>query len=154
MSLSETVVHPAPVPATDVRGPATSRPHFVASASGSSRLAAVEALDFLSAEYRELYATSAATVFQAPLWMHRLHTQLAPRLGARPHTIAVRDRESGALQAVIALVAQKSMGVTLLQPADFGTCDSNAIVASARDIGGDGRRRRADRRDRRSSVGG
>ena len=93
--------------------------------------AAVETLDFLSAEYRDLYAASAATAFQAPLWMHHLHTQLAPRLGARAHTIVVRDRDSGRLLAVIPLVGQKSLGVTMLQPADFGACDSNAVVASA-----------------------
>ena len=97
----------------------------------TDRRVEVEAdFDFLSAEYRALYAASAATAFQAPLWMHHLHHRLGPALGARQHTVTVRDA-AGMLLAVFPFVIQRSSGVTLLQPADFGVCDYNAVVAEA-----------------------
>ena len=97
----------------------------------TERRVEVEAdFDFLSDEYRALYAASAATAFQAPLWMHHLHRKLAPALGARQHTVTVRD-ERDRLLAVFPFVIQRSSGVTLLQPADFGVCDYNAVVADA-----------------------
>lgn len=85
--------------------------------------------DFLSAEYRSFYNPSRATAFQAPLWLDRIHHVLAPGLNAVQHTITVRDRSTGTLRAVIPLVVQKTMGVSLMQPADFGVCDYNAVVA-------------------------
>lgn len=85
--------------------------------------------DFLSSEYRDLYASSAATAFQAPLWMHMVHSRLAPGLNARQHTLVVRDRSDRSLLAVLPFVLQKSMGMEILQPADFGVCDYNSVVA-------------------------
>lgn len=87
------------------------------------------AFDFLSDEYRDFYRPGRATAFQAPLWMHMLHTRLAPGLGATQRTVTVRDRLSGALVAVLPMIAQRSAGVTIVQPADFGVCDYNSVVA-------------------------
>jgi len=87
-----------------------------------------EDFDFLSRSYAELYSQSAATAFQAPLWMHHLHTRLAPRLAAQPLTLTIRDRDG--LVAVLPLVQQRANGVSIVQPADFGVCDYNAPVAT------------------------
>ncbi len=130
MILSKSVAAKEKISAFDPAEVQASNLRRAAPSAGAARLAAVEVLDFLSAEYRALYAASAATAFQAPLWMHHLHAQLAPRLDAKAHTIVVRDRESRRIEAVIPLVAQKSLGITMLQPADFGVCDSNAVVAA------------------------
>jgi CelD/BcsL family acetyltransferase involved in cellulose biosynthesis len=85
--------------------------------------------DFLSAEYRGFHNLERATVFQAPLWLDTIHRRLAPALGAAPYTLTVRNRRDKALLAVIPLVVQKTAGVSILQPADFGVCDYNCIVA-------------------------
>src|SRR5262249_41447183 len=69
------------------------------------------------------------TAFQAPLWMDRMHRQLAPALEAQQKTITVRDRNDGSLLAVFPMITQRSSGVTIMQPADFGLCDYNCAVA-------------------------
>lgn len=84
--------------------------------------------DFLSAEYRAFYNLRRATVFQAPLWLDSIHRQLMPFLSAQQYTITIRDHDQ-ALIAVIPLVLQRSARITILQPADFGVCDYNAVVA-------------------------
>jgi CelD/BcsL family acetyltransferase involved in cellulose biosynthesis len=91
---------------------------------------AVEAdFDFLSAEYRSLHNLRRATVFQAPLWLDAIHRKLVPQLSATQYTVTIRNRHDKALLAVIPLVVQKSSGLCILQPADFGVCDYNCIVA-------------------------
>jgi CelD/BcsL family acetyltransferase involved in cellulose biosynthesis len=85
--------------------------------------------DFLSDEYRDLYARSGATAFQAPLWMSMLHRSLAPRLSAKQHTITARRIVDGHLVAVMPFVIQRTSGVSMVLPADFGLCDYNALVA-------------------------
>ena len=84
--------------------------------------------DFLSAEYRTLFSPGRGTAFQAPLWLDHLHRRLGPALVARQHTITVRDALSRDLIAVLPMVVQRSRGVTIIQPADFGICDYNSIV--------------------------
>lgn len=84
--------------------------------------------DFLSDEYRAFYGPDRATAFQAPLWMHMLHRQLAPKLNAKQHTLTVRNRGDGGLLALIPLVLQRAGGVKILQPADFGVCDYNCVI--------------------------
>jgi CelD/BcsL family acetyltransferase involved in cellulose biosynthesis len=86
--------------------------------------------DFLSEAYAKFYGTSDATAFQAPLWMHAIHRDLAPNLGARQYTITVRRRDDHGLMAVFPFVTQKGMAVTMVTPADFGVCDYNAVVAT------------------------
>ena len=84
--------------------------------------------DFLSAEYRAFFNLSRGTVFQAPLWLASIHGRLAPALSATQYTMTVRARSDGSLIAVAPLIIQKSTGIRILQPADFGVCDYNAIV--------------------------
>lgn len=99
--------------------------------SGLDVTVAVEPqFDFLSDEYRALYAQAAATAFQAPLWMHRVNTRLAPAKGARPYTVTIRNRSDNALLAVFPLALQKTVAATLVVAADFGVCDYNAPVAT------------------------
>ena len=94
------------------------------------RLSASVAADFnfLSPEYRALFAASGATAFQSPLWLHSLYAVLARGMDARPHVVTLRDR-AGRLRMVIPLVLQRAAGVGILQPADLGVSDYNAIVA-------------------------
>jgi CelD/BcsL family acetyltransferase involved in cellulose biosynthesis len=88
--------------------------------------------DFLSTEYRALHSLRRATAFQAPLWLDAIHRRLAPHLSATQYTLTIRNRHDRALIAVIPLVVQKSSGLSILQPADFGVCDYNCIVAEPR----------------------
>ena len=87
------------------------------------------AFDFLSDEYRAFFNLDRGTVFQAPLWLATIHRRLLPGLAARQYTVTVRCRSDGRLLVVIPFVIQKSAGIDILQPADFGVCDYNAIVA-------------------------
>lgn len=87
--------------------------------------------DFLSPEYRAFFRPARATAFQAPLWLDMIHRRLAPNLNATQHTITIRDRTTRQLLAVLPLVLQRAMGLKILQPADFGVCDYNAIVGDA-----------------------
>ena len=89
--------------------------------------------DFLSEEYCGFFSLNRGTVFQAPLWLASIHRRLVPALSARPYTMTVRSRGDGGLLALIPFVIQKSAGINILQPADFGVCDYNAIVGD-RDV--------------------
>jgi CelD/BcsL family acetyltransferase involved in cellulose biosynthesis len=84
--------------------------------------------DFLSEEYRSFYRAGRATAFQAPLWLHMIHERLAPALSASQRTLTLRTRGSGELVAVFPFVIQRARGLRILQPADFGVCDYNAVV--------------------------
>lgn len=86
--------------------------------------------DFQSSAFRDLYAVSKATAFQAPLWLHTIHKLLVSNLNARQYTVTVRNRADGALLAVFPFVLQKAFGITMVQPADFGVCDYNAVIAT------------------------
>ncbi|MBB3998783.1 GNAT family N-acetyltransferase [Aureimonas pseudogalii] len=117
---------------------AATRPATLANAFRLDRVPAVSDatievepnFDFLSPAYGQLFAGSAATAFQSPLWMDRLHRQLAPAVGAQALTIVVRERQTGELLAVLPFMLQRKMGITIVQPADFGVCDYNSVVAS------------------------
>jgi CelD/BcsL family acetyltransferase involved in cellulose biosynthesis len=86
------------------------------------------AFDFASPEYRAFFDLSRGTVFQAPLWLDSIHRTLGPALGARQHTITLRNRYDRSLVAVIPLMVRRSTGIAIIQPADFGVCDYNAVV--------------------------
>ena len=101
-----------------------------AEAGSASTVARIENdFDFLSSEYNNLFQRSAASAFQSPLWLHLIYTVLAPKLGAKPHIVAVRHRKSGALKMIIPLVIQRALEVDILQAADLGVSDYNCIVA-------------------------
>jgi CelD/BcsL family acetyltransferase involved in cellulose biosynthesis len=84
--------------------------------------------DFLSTEYRTFFQPDRATAFQAPLWMDMVHRRLAPSLNAEQRTLTVRNRADGTLVMVVPFVLQRSKGVRMLAPADFGVCDYNSVV--------------------------
>jgi len=88
--------------------------------------------DFRSEAYCALFAVTTGAPFQAPLWQAMIHERLLTALGARQHTMTIRNRDDGRLVAVIPLVLQKSLGISLLQAADFGLCDSNSAVGTPR----------------------
>lgn len=87
--------------------------------------------DFLSSEYRAFYNLRRATVFQAPLWLETIHRRLGPQLGARQYTLTMRNRYDRTLVTVIPLVVQRTAGLSILQPADFGVCDYNCVIGDA-----------------------
>lgn len=87
--------------------------------------------DFLSPEYVDFFRPGRGTAFQAPLWQSMIHDRLVPGLGARQYTICIRDKPSGRLLALLPLVVQRTNMLDIVQPADFGLCDYNAVVAEA-----------------------
>lgn len=92
-------------------------------------IAVEEDFDFLGAEYRSFFNLRRGTVFQSPLWMSLIHARLAPEVSARQHTITFRHQQDGMLLAVFPAVIQRARMLDVLQPADFGVCDYNCIVA-------------------------
>ncbi|WP_426436870.1 GNAT family N-acetyltransferase [Bradyrhizobium genosp. P] len=84
--------------------------------------------DFRSAEYCAFHNLGRATVFQSPSWLDAVHRKLMPHLSARQYTLTIRNLDHELL-AVIPLVLQRSRGLSMLMPADFGVSDYNAIVA-------------------------
>jgi CelD/BcsL family acetyltransferase involved in cellulose biosynthesis len=88
--------------------------------------------DFLSDDYRALHNLRHATAFQSPRWLDGIHRDLVPLLDAKQHTITIRNRHDGALIAVLPLVLQKIALLSVIQPADFGVCDANAVVGDPR----------------------
>jgi CelD/BcsL family acetyltransferase involved in cellulose biosynthesis len=92
-------------------------------------LAVEEDFDFLGAEYQSLFSLRRGTVFQSPLWMSLVHRRLAVDVSARQYTITFRRQQDGMLLAVLPAVIQRVGLLNVLQPADFGVCDYNCIVA-------------------------
>ena len=87
-----------------------------------------EDFDFLGAEYRAFFNLERGTVFQSPLWMSMIHRRLVRELSARQWTITLRRPGDRALLAVLPTVIQRAGMIKVLQPADFGVCDYNAVV--------------------------
>lgn len=87
-----------------------------------------EDFDFLGPEYRAFFNLERGTVFQSPLWMDMIHRRLVPELSARQYTITFRRIGDRSLLAVLPSVIQRAGMLKVLQPADFGVCDYNAIV--------------------------
>lgn len=84
--------------------------------------------DFLSRDYRDLFARAGATAFQTPLWLDRLYARLVPAIGAEPAVIAVRARADGRLAAVLPLLVRRRYGMRVAEFADLGVCDYCAPV--------------------------
>jgi CelD/BcsL family acetyltransferase involved in cellulose biosynthesis len=83
--------------------------------------------DFRSPEYAQLYAASAATAFQSPLWLGGLHRIVAPDLGGEPLTITGR-LNGGRLVFVAPLLRRRSFPLCWVEFADFGLCDDQRLV--------------------------
>lgn len=100
------------------------------SASDRFEIAIELDFNFLSDEYERLFASSDATAFQCPQWLHAFFTTLVPALDVEPLIVTLRDDQTGALKMVLPLVRQTAMGAKLIQPADLGVSDYNALIAA------------------------
>jgi CelD/BcsL family acetyltransferase involved in cellulose biosynthesis len=99
--------------------------------SGTFDVAIDHAFDFLSAEYAELFAGSAATAFQHPVWLDRLYARLVVPAGAQPLVVVVRRRATGALAMVLPLLRIRRGPIWTVEFADLRVSDYLAPVCSA-----------------------
>lgn len=97
----------------------------------SFKLEALDRYDFLSDSYRQLFEQSNATAFQSPLWLSFFYRDLVPALGADPIIIVVYLDSSPQPVLVLPYVRQKYFGFNIMQPADLGVADYNAVVGSS-----------------------
>jgi CelD/BcsL family acetyltransferase involved in cellulose biosynthesis len=84
--------------------------------------------DFLSAEYAELFARSAATAFQHPAWLNALYGRLLKHNGARRLVVTVR-RTDGGLAMVLPMVRRRYGLLNVVEFADLRVSDYLAPVA-------------------------
>ena len=68
------------------------------------RRAGQVAFDFSSDEYAALFAGSAATAFQHPLWLDSIYSKLAPACGTNRLVITVRTRAIGELVMILPML--------------------------------------------------
>jgi CelD/BcsL family acetyltransferase involved in cellulose biosynthesis len=73
-----------------------------------------DSFDFRSKEYAELFASSAATAFQHPIWLALLYEKIVGHGAATPLIIVVRA--GGRLAMVLPLVRRR---YTLLKVVEF-----------------------------------
>lgn len=86
--------------------------------------------DFLSSEYKQLFESAEATAFQSPQWLSNFYNILPSRLGADPLIVTIRANSTGNLLLVLPLIRQQAMMAKILQPADLGVSDYNAVIAA------------------------
>ena len=84
--------------------------------------------DFLGTDYRALFDTSNATIFQKPQWLDLLYSRLVPTTDARPLILSVRDKNDGRLCLLLPLLRTSYLGLSCVEPADLGAVDYNAII--------------------------
>src|SRR3954466_326294 len=89
------------------------------------------AFDFLSEEYTGLFAGSAATAFQHPLWLDGIYARLAPAAGAKRLIIVVRYRATGALAMVLPLLRVRRGPIWTVEFADLRVSDYLALPCKA-----------------------
>ena len=90
------------------------------------------AFDFLSPEYAELFAASAATAFQHPLWLDAIYAGLALAAAAQRLVIVVRYRANGALALVLPLLRVRRGPISTVEFADLRASDYLAPACSAK----------------------
>ncbi|WP_298803945.1 GNAT family N-acetyltransferase [uncultured Rhizobium sp.] len=88
-----------------------------------------DSFDFRSKDYDALFAGSAATAFQHPVWLAQLYEKLVPQSGATPLIIVVRLRASGKLAMVLPLVRRQYMLLKAVEFADMRVSDYVSPVA-------------------------
>ena len=88
-----------------------------------------DSFDFRSKEYAELFANSAATAFQHPIWLALLYEKIVRRGGATPLVIVVRDGANGRLAMVLPLVRRRYMLLSVVEFADMRVSDYVSPVA-------------------------
>ncbi|CTQ65703.1 GNAT family N-acetyltransferase [Roseibium alexandrii] len=104
--------------------------HPIVSTEAEYRIEACNTYDFLSEEYSTLFKGSNATAFQSPLWLHEFYHTLVPGHGAEPLIIKISSKGSDHPDAILPLVRETHFGIRIVQPADLGVADYNAIVGS------------------------
>ena len=90
---------------------------------------AEDAFDFRSTEYAGLFASSAATAFQHPIWLAQLYERLVRQGTATPLIIVVRVRASGKLAMVLPLVRRRYTLLKVVEIADMRVSDYVSPVA-------------------------
>ena len=88
-----------------------------------------DSFDFRSKEYVELFANSAATAFQHPIWLTQLYERLVRQGGATPLIIVVRDGQGGKLAMVLPLVRRRYTLLKVVEFADMRVSDYVSPVA-------------------------
>lgn len=86
--------------------------------------------DFSSNEYAKLFAGSAATAFQHPIWLQSLYAKLAPASGAKRLVIAVRSRAGGELAMLLPLLRIRRGPIRTVEFADLRVSDYIAPICS------------------------
>jgi CelD/BcsL family acetyltransferase involved in cellulose biosynthesis len=90
------------------------------------------AFDFLSPEYAELFAASAATAFQHPLWLDAIYAGLALAVAAQRLVIVLRYRADGALAMVLPLMRVRRGPIWTVEFADLRVSDYLVPPCSAK----------------------
>jgi CelD/BcsL family acetyltransferase involved in cellulose biosynthesis len=90
-----------------------------------------DAFDFSSQDYVALFARSAATAFQHPIWLDSLYRKLAPAAAAKPLVIVVRERATKALAMVLPLLRMRRGPIRTVEFADLRVSDYLAPVCTA-----------------------
>lgn len=86
--------------------------------------------DFSSSEYAALFAGSAATAFQHPLWLEGIYSKLAPACDASRLVITVRNRANDELAMVLPLLRVRRGPIRAVEFADLRVSDYIAPVCS------------------------
>jgi CelD/BcsL family acetyltransferase involved in cellulose biosynthesis len=95
-----------------------------------ARIALEPGFDFRSEEFAILFAVSAGSAFQHPIWLDALYRRLAPNRGAETVIVAGRAA-SGQLQFVLPMIRRRMSGVWLLEATDLGVSDyAVPVIAS------------------------
>ena len=89
-----------------------------------------DAFEFSSNEYATLFAGSAATAFQHPLWLDSIYSRLAPACGAHRLVITVRARANGELVMVLPMLRVRRGPIRTVELADLRVSDYNAPICS------------------------
>ena len=84
---------------------------------------AEDSFDFRSTEYAELFANSAATAFQHPIWLAQLYERIVRQSSATPLIIVVRAGPGGKLAMVLPLVRRRYTLLKVVEFADMRVSD-------------------------------
>ncbi|QDG76129.1 GNAT family N-acetyltransferase [Labrenzia sp. PHM005] len=94
------------------------------------RIETSDAYDFLSDHFSALFDRSSATAFQGPLWLEQFYKTIVPGAGATPIIVTIYLNGSQDPAVVIPLVRETHFGIQIIQPADLGVADYNAVIGS------------------------
>jgi CelD/BcsL family acetyltransferase involved in cellulose biosynthesis len=95
-------------------------------------IATADRIDAFDDDFARLEAEGCVTAFQTRAWLRPFYEILAPRLGARPLILRVRDAADGAPLLMLPLATRRKYGVAVAEFADLGVSDYNAPLFSRR----------------------